>query len=69
MIIPLKAVLPLKATFVPQFLFLFTGATIVRFYANQGVLKCDVLKMKVLKLWDLSGYSKRTMSKRPTYQK
>ena len=33
------------------------------------VLKCDVIKMKFLKLWDLSGYSERTMSKRPTYQK
>ena len=26
------------------------------------VLKCDVIKMKFLKLWDLSGYSERTMS-------
>ena len=25
--------------------------------------------MKFPKLWDLSGYSERTMSKRPTYQK
>ena len=25
--------------------------------------------MKFLKLWDLSGYSERTMSKRPTHQK
>ena len=35
------------------------------------VLKCDVIKMKFLKLWDLSGYSERTrtMSKGPTYQK
>ena len=33
------------------------------------VLKCDVIKMKFLKLWDLSGYSERTMSKRPTCQK
>ena len=33
------------------------------------VLKCDVIKMKFLKLWDLSGYSERAMSKRPTYQK
>ena len=32
------------------------------------VLKCDVIKMKFLKLWDLSGYSERTMSKRPTCQ-
>ena len=24
------------------------------------VLKCDVIKMKFLKLWDLSGYSERT---------
>ena len=29
----------------------------------------DVLKMKFLKLWNLSGYSERTMSKRPTCQK
>ena len=33
------------------------------------VLKCDVIKMKFLKLWDLSGYSERTMSKRPICQK
>ena len=33
------------------------------------VLKCDVIKMKFLKLWDLLGYSERTMSKRPTCQK
>ena len=33
------------------------------------VLKCDVIKIKFLKLWDLSGYSERTMSTRPTYQK
>ena len=33
------------------------------------VLKCDVIKMKFLKLWDLSEYSERTMSKRPTCQK
>ena len=33
------------------------------------VLKCDVIKMKFLKLWDLSGYSERTTSKRPTCQK
>ena len=33
------------------------------------VLKCDVIKMKFLKLWDLSGYSERTISKRPTCQK
>ena len=36
---------------------------------HNRVLKCDVIKMKFLKLWDLSGYSERTMSKRPTYQK
>ena len=29
----------------------------------------DVIKIEFLKLWDLSGYSERTMSKRPTYQK
>ena len=33
------------------------------------VLKCDVIKMKFLKLWDVSGYSERTMSKRPSCQK
>ena len=33
------------------------------------VLSDDVIKMKFLKLWDLSGYSERTMSKRPTCQK
>ena len=33
------------------------------------VLKCDVIKKKFLKLWDLSGYSERTISKRPTCQK
>ena len=33
------------------------------------VLKCDIIKMKFLKLWDdLSGYSERTMFKRPTCQ-
>ena len=26
----------------------------------------DVIKMKFLKLWDLSGYSERTISKTPT---
>ena len=31
--------------------------------------KCDVTKMKFLKLWDLSGSTERTMSKRPTCQK
>ena len=36
---------------------------------SRRVLKCDVIKMKFLKLWDLPGYSERTMSKRPTYQK
>ena len=33
------------------------------------VLECDVIKMKFLKSWDSSGYSKRTMSKKPTCQK
>ena len=33
------------------------------------VLKCDVIKMKFLKLWVLSGYSERTMPKRPICQK
>ena len=27
----------------------------------------DVIKIKFLKLWDLSGYSERTMSKREGY--
>ena len=36
---------------------------------NHRVLKCDVTKMKFLKLWNLSGYSEKTMSKRPTCQK
>ena len=34
-------------------------------HSSNRVLKCDVIKMKFLKLWDLSGYSERTMSKRP----
>ena len=33
------------------------------------VLECDVIKMKFLKSWDSSGYSKRTMCKKPTCQK
>ena len=33
------------------------------------VLNCGVIKMTFLKLWDLSGYSERTMAKRPTCQK
>ena len=33
------------------------------------VLKGDVIKIKFVKLWDLSGYSERTTSKRPTCQK
>ena len=33
------------------------------------VLKCDIIKMKFLKSWDLLGYSEGTMSKRPTCQK
>ena len=33
------------------------------------VLKCDFIKMKFLKLWDLSGHFERTMSKRPSCQK
>ena len=36
---------------------------------NNRVLKCDVIKLKFPKLWDLSGYSEKTMSKRPTCQK
>ena len=32
-------------------------------------LSDDIIKIKFLKLWDLSGYSERTMSKRPTCQK
>ena len=35
---------------------------------SNRVLKSDVIKMKFLKLWDLSRYSERTMSKRPTCQ-
>ena len=35
-------------------------------YSNHRVLKCDVIKTKFVKLWDLSGYSERTASKRPT---
>ena len=38
-------------------------------FSSNRVLKCDVIKMKFPKLWDLSGYSERTMSKRPTCQK
>ena len=37
--------------------------------ATYRALKCDVIKMKFLKLWDLSGYSERTMPKRPICQK
>ena len=36
------------------------------FFANLNhnrVLKCDVIKVKFLKLWDLSGYFERTMSR------
>ena len=39
------------------------------FLLSYRVLKCDVIKKKFLKLWDLSGYSERTMSKRPTWKK
>ena len=35
---------------------------------NRAV-KCDVIKIKFVKLWDLSGYSERTTSKRPTCPK
>ena len=38
-------------------------------FSSNRILKCDVIKMKFLKLWDLSEYSERTMSKRPTCQK
>ena len=38
-------------------------------HSSNRVLKCDIIKMKFLKSWDLSGYSERTMSKRPTCQK
>ena len=38
-------------------------------HSSNRVLKCDVIKMKFLKIGDLSGYSERTMSKRPTCQK
>ena len=40
-----------------------------KFIPFNRVLKCDVIKMKFPKLWDLSGYCERTMSKRPTCQK
>ena len=33
------------------------------------VPKCDVIKMKFVKLWDLLSYSERTTSKTPTRQK
>ena len=33
------------------------------------VLKCNIIKTKFLKLWDLSRYSERTMPKRPICQK
>ena len=33
------------------------------------VPKCDVIKMKFVKLWDLLSYSERTTSKTPTCQK
>ena len=36
---------------------------------SNKVLKCDVIKIKFLKLWDLSGYSERTTSKRPRCEK
>ena len=39
------------------------------YFSDYRVLKCDVIKMKFLKLWNLSGYSERTISKRPTCQK
>ena len=32
-------------------------------------LSDEVIKMKFRKLWDLSGYSERTMSNAPVYQK
>ena len=32
----------------------------IEFYSD------DVIKTKFVKLWDLSGYSERTSSKRPT---
>ena len=34
-----------------------------------GVVKCDVIKLKFVKLWDFLGYYERTTSKRPTRQK
>ena len=45
----------------------FFGLLSSKNYFNR-VLKCDVIKMKFLKLWDFSVYSKGTMSKRPTCQ-
>ena len=38
-------------------------------FSDYRVIKCHVIKMKFLKLWNLSGYSERTISKRPTCQK
>ena len=41
----------------------------LRIETQNRVLIDDVIKTKFLKLWDLSGYSERTMSKRPICQK
>ena len=49
--------------------FFFFFQAVSRNTDQNRVLKCDVIKMKFLKLQDLSGYSERTMSKRPTCQK
>ena len=51
---------------VPHFLL---RRSVLRKNNYHRVLKCDVIKMKFLKLWDLSGYSERTMPKRPICQK
>ena len=51
-------------------LYYYEQVWIKLFFLNGNtVLKCYVIKIKFLKLWDLSGYSERTMSKRPTCQK
>ena len=55
--------------FYKELMIVFTLIYLLKSKVLNRVLKCDVIKMKFLKLWDLSGYSERTMSKRPTCQK
>ena len=45
------------------------GGNLTLFSCTIEYLSDDVIKMNFLKLWDLPGYSERTMSKRPTCQK